>query len=72
MQIVNKITCLKNRIKTKFAFTPKEFYLRTAIRRMSGKCKVAVVQFTATNNKLDNLNSVSKLVKEAAEKNAKV
>lgn len=39
---------------------------------MSSKCKVAVVQFTATNNKTNNLNIVSNLIKDAAGKNAKV
>lgn len=39
---------------------------------MSNKCKVAVVQFTATNKKEDNLTVVKKLIEEAVEKCAKV
>lgn len=42
------------------------------VRKMSNKCKVAIIQFTASNNKNDNLNSVRKLVSEAVDKNAKV
>lgn len=35
-------------------------------------CKVAVCQLTTTNNKESNLNSVKKLVAEAAAEHAKV
>lgn len=43
-----------------------------SVRKMSSKCKVAVLQLTATNNKEQNLNKINKLVKDAAEKQAKV
>nr|CAI5822479.1 unnamed protein product [Callosobruchus analis] len=36
------------------------------------RCTVAVCQFTATNNKVENLNIVKTLVHQAAEKHAKV
>lgn len=36
------------------------------------KCAIAVCQFNATNNKLQNLEIVQRLVKNAAQENAKV
>lgn len=38
----------------------------------SQKCTVAICQFTATNNKENNLKIVKQLVSEAAQKQAKV
>ncbi|VEN49991.1 unnamed protein product [Callosobruchus maculatus] len=54
-------------------FTHSFKYLVTeiSVRNMS-RCTVAVCQFTATNNKAENLKIVKTLVHQAAEKHAKV
>lgn len=59
--------CFRNRLNSVLGG-----HLQFVVRKMSNKCKVAVVQFTATNNKTDNLNTVTRLIKDAVEKNAKV
>lgn len=60
------ISSFRNRLQ--FSIPTNQFLLK----KMSSKCKVAVVQFTATNNKIDNLNTVTKLIASAVNKNAKV
>lgn len=54
------------------SFTNTNKFSASKFREMSNKCKVAVVQFTATNDKAHNLNTVTKLIKHAAENQAKV
>lgn len=56
------------RHRFKFSVARSHFLLKT----MSSKCKIAVVQFTATNDKINNLNTVTKLIRNAVENNAKV
>lgn len=69
MNVVNSniSNCFRNRLNS-----VRGGYIEFVVRKMSNKCKVAVIQFTATNNKVDNLNTVTKLIKDAVEKNAKV
>lgn len=69
MNIVNSniSNCFRNRLNSILGCP-----LLFVVRKMANKCNVAVVQFTATNNKTDNLNTITKLIKNAVEKNAKV
>lgn len=63
----NIFSCFRNRLNSVLVF-----HRQFVVRNMANKCKVAVVQFTATNNKADNLNTITKLIKNAVEQNAKV
>ncbi|XP_066145780.1 nitrilase and fragile histidine triad fusion protein NitFhit isoform X1 [Euwallacea fornicatus] len=56
-------------LKSTFTHSPSILY---HICRMATKCTVSVIQFTATNNKEDNFNSVKRLVGKAVDQNAKM
>lgn len=69
MNIVNSniSNCFRNRLNSILGC-----HFQFVVREMANKCNVAVVQFTATNNKADNLNTIKQLINNAVEKNAKV
>ncbi|CAH1170144.1 unnamed protein product [Phaedon cochleariae] len=60
--------------KNSYFFQRNTCLLYSLFRRMSSnlKCKVAVCQFTASNNKSENLTVVQKLVNDAVSKDAKM